>query len=146
MNWISVGVMRKNEMLIVAPGGERRELISEQRRHPRDLLAAEQHRALPDPLDAAGLIEVGRVLVDRERHHRVLLDVPRALGGGARPEVQRWAFVDIQERGGVRRAGRRRGRQRQRALLPDVIQDGPGSSCSVVLIRKSPYPRSRPRS
>ena len=55
MNSISVGVIRKNEMLIVVPGDERRELLAEQVRDPRDLGAVEQHRALPHPLHAARL-------------------------------------------------------------------------------------------
>src|SRR6185437_12900149 len=59
---------------------ERRELLSEQVRHPRDLLPAKQRRALADPLDPTRLTEIVGVLIDRERDQRVLLDVTRALG------------------------------------------------------------------
>ena len=70
-----------------------------------DLLAAEHDGALAPALNAAGLVEVLAVLVDRERHDRVLRDVARRQRARARPEVERRAVVHEEERARVGCAG-----------------------------------------
>ena len=85
-------------------GREVGELLPEQVGDPRDLLAAQEHRALADALYALVWREVLRVLVDRKRDDRVLLDVPG--GGGVRLASRRRGWARRSRRGRCWRGAR----------------------------------------
>ena len=99
---------------------DRRELLLEEADDPADVVGVEEDARLAGSLDALRLPPVGRVLVDCEGDHRVLLDVSGGRGIRSRPDVERHAVVHERERCGVRNPARRCGRQRQRLLLREV--------------------------
>ena len=60
MNWSSVGVIRKNEMLIVEPGDSEGNFWPNRSATRAIVLPVQQDRALADALEPAGLVQVGR--------------------------------------------------------------------------------------